>query len=169
MSTKIKSKWDKIDAAIQYYIDLGIQPNVYQNHEIFELYPIEYKNNYKVHDKNVFSKKLIWYEITFTYPDKDISRVQKSINRLKKYSKYNSIHGRFEIGKEDGLYHMHFLVKTFAYLRVSKVYEINNKKRIHVKKLEKVEDKCRFRNYIEKDVGKESDPEWVKFNFDDVL
>lgn len=167
MCTTIKRNWDRIDAAIKHYIDLGIQPNVYENHEIFKLYPKDPPRNYSlVHNKNVSSKKLCWYEITFTYPDKDISRVQKSIDRLKKYSKYTDIHGRFEIGK-GGAYHMHFLVKTYAYMRVSKIHEINAKKGYHFTKLEGRAG-FKWQQYIEKDVGKDSDPEWVKFNFDDV-
>ena len=161
-----QKQWREIDSMIQYYIDRGITPNLYQLRDISDKFTeynsrpvIDYRN------RNTTGKKLMWYSVTFTYPDKDFSRLQKSIDKLKKYSKYKDIYGRFEIG-EGGLYHVHFLVKTYAYLRAVHLRRCNAGKNIHVQKLAGQQGHA-YQNYINKDVGKESDQKWVMIaNFD---
>jgi len=108
------------------------------------------------------SKTLMWYEVTFTFPNKNLDQAKKSINKLKKYSNYKYIDGRFEIGKS-GLYHMHFLIKTDKYLRRRDIKKINFNKVSHLSRL-RGKDGLKFQNYIEKDTEEEKPVGW-DFNF----
>ena len=162
-----KKQWQEIDSMIQYYIDLGKKPSMAELIQICDKFTKYNSSNF--HDcknnRNMKGKKLMWYSVTFTYPDKDYSRLQKSIDKLKKYSKYKDIYGRFEIGA-GGLYHVHFLVKTYAYLRAEHLRRCNAGKNIHVQKLAGQQGHA-YQNYINKDVGKQSDQKWVMIaNFD---
>jgi len=109
------------------------------------------------------SKTLMWYEVTYTYPNKDRSRALRTIKKLKRYSDFKYIDGRFEIGSKNGLYHMHFLIKTNKYLRLREIKKINDNKTTHLSRLLGV-DGLKFQNYIEKDKDKLRPKGW-DFNF----
>jgi len=100
--------------------------------------------------KSGFSTHLLWYEVTFTYTDKENPNAAiRSIEALKNYSKYQMIDGRFEIGKKGG-YHMHFLVKTKMYLKIRDLKKCNEQRVTHFSLL-KNKDGHRWTNYIKKD------------------
>ena len=109
------------------------------------------------------SASLMWYEVTYTYPDRDKLRAKRSITKLKRYSDYNYIDGRFEIGKKNGLYHMHFLIKTHKYLRLREIKKINDNKVSHLSRLKGI-DGLKFQHYIEKDKDEVRPTGW-DFNF----
>lgn len=113
-------------------------------------------------DPKKYSKSLIWYEVTYTYPNKNKERALRSIAKLKKYTKSKEIDGRFEIGKK-GLYHMHFLIKTHKYLRLREIKKINDNFVTHLSRLRGIEG-LKFQNYIEKDASKSRPLGW-DFNF----
>lgn len=109
------------------------------------------------------SKSLMWYEVTFTFPNKNLIECKIAIEKLKKYSQYKYIDGRFEIGKS-GLYHMHFLIKTNKYLRFRDVKKINHNKVSHLSRL-RGKDGLKFQNYIEKDHDVKKPVGWdINFN-----
>lgn len=162
-------QWKIIDAPVKARLDCSCGPvcddckkAMYESHELHNYYKNYNRSKYKKVSSTTQSKSLMWYEVTLTFPDKDLNKARISIDKLKKYSQYKYIDGRFEIGK-GGLYHMHFLIKTCKYLRTRNIYEINNKKGVHVTRL-RGKDGLKFQNYIEKDIEEEKPTGW-DFNF----
>jgi hypothetical protein len=164
-----KEQWTIIDAPVKARLNCSCGPvcddcknAMYESQQLHTYYKNYNKQKKSLQTNSNFSKSLMWYEVTLTFPNKDVNKARNSIKKLKKYSNYKYIDGRFEIGK-GGLYHMHFLIKTFKYLRTSDVYKINNQNGVHVSSLRGT-DGLKFQNYIEKDTEEEKPVGW-DFNF----
>ncbi len=166
--TKItKEQWSIIDAPVKARLQCSCGPvcsdckdAMYKSQQLHTYYKNvnKLKLQQQKYDKD-YSKSLMWYEVTFTFPDKDLDRAKKAVDRLKKYSQYKYIDGRFEIGKS-GLYHMHFLIKTNKYLRIREIKKCNSQKVSHLSRL-RGKDGLKFQNYIEKDVNKDVPQGWT--------
>jgi len=63
-----------------------------------------------------YSKKLHYYELTTTHPERDYNAKNEFLKLLPQAVQATSIEGHFEIGS-NGLYHYHFLIATTKYLR----------------------------------------------------
>lgn len=161
-----KEQWNRIDELVRARLECSCKPIceicLEASWEAQRLHT-KYKSGSKSNDNTAVSKSLMWYEVTFTFPDKDNKRAEQAINKLKKYSNYSYIDGRFEIGKKNGLYHMHFLIKTNKYLRLREIKACNANKVTHLSRL-KGKDGLKFQNYIEKDAN-ETRPQGWDFNF----
>jgi hypothetical protein len=161
-----QKQWDIIDAPVKARLECSCKPvckdcldAMYESQRLHTYYT-NYNKKVLANQANntLQSKSLMWYEVTFTFPDKDLNRAKRAIERLKKYSNYKYIDGRFELGK-GGLYHMHFLIKTNKYLRNRAIRKINDQKITHLSRL-RGRDGLKFQNYIEKDVAKEVPEGW---------
>lgn len=167
MKSITQKQWEIIDAMVKARMECSCKPickdckdAMYESQRLHTYYTNVNRRMIvaPVSINTLQSKSLMWYEVTLTFPDKDLIRAKKSIDRLKKYSQYKYIDGRFEQGK-GGLYHMHFLIKTNKYLRHREIRKINDQKITHLSRL-RGRDGLKFQNYIEKDVAKEVPEGW---------
>jgi len=93
-----------------------------------------------------YSKTMLWYEVTTTHPDKNKERKDLMIKSLMNYCQADSFEGHFEIGK-GGLYHYHFKIGTYKYLRKKQIENINDKYRVSCSL---IRDMDAFDRYINK-------------------
>lgn len=163
-----KEQWAIIEAPVKARMECQCKPicltcklAMYESQQIHTRFSRTSKMSYSTPSSSI-SRSLMWYEVTFTYPKRDNVKAKCSIEKLKKYSNYKYIDGRFEIGK-NGLYHMHFLIKTNKYLRLREIKACNDNKVAHLARL-KGTDGLKFQNYIEKDAKVEKPAGW-DFNF----
>lgn len=168
-----KEQWNEIDELVQARAECSCKPiceaclEVMDHTQELHTQMSRSRTSQPSTSNTQRSKSLMWYEVTFTFPDKDKKRAAQAIEKLKKYSKYSYIDGRFEIGKKNGLYHMHFLIKTNKYLRLREIKACNANKVTHLTQL-KGKDGLKFQNYIQKDAN-EIRPEGWDFNFSEVI